>query len=38
MATLEEVERRGLPFWDDMCGHAGLSPFMQRGFDIITLA
>jgi hypothetical protein len=36
MATLEEVERLGLPLLDDMSGHAGMSPFIQQGFEIIT--
>ncbi len=38
MATLEEAERLGLPLLDDMSGHAGMAPFIQQGFDIITFA
>lgn len=37
-ATLEEAERLGLPILDDMSGHAGMAPFIQQGFDIITFA
>ncbi|MFH1035627.1 MAG: cytoplasmic protein [Pseudomonadota bacterium] len=36
MDTLAEVERLGLPVLDDMSGHAGMAPFIQRGFEIIT--
>jgi hypothetical protein len=36
MATLEEVERLGLPILDDMSGHAGMGAFIQQGYEIIT--
>lgn len=37
-ATLETAERLSLPLLDDMFGHAGMMPFIEQGYEIITFA
>ncbi len=35
--ALDAAEAEGLAILDDMEGHAGMAPFREKGFDIITL-
>ena len=37
-ASLDEAERLGLPIQEDMSGHAGMAPFIEQGYSIITFA
>ena len=32
----EAVETEGLKFLDDMSGHAGVAPYLENGFEVIT--
>ena len=37
MGTLEAAEAEGFRIADDMAGHAGMLPYMEQGYAIITL-
>jgi len=37
MGALEAVGAEGLRIADDMAGHAGMAPYIERGFAIVTL-
>jgi hypothetical protein len=37
MNALEAAEAEGLSIADDMAGHAGMAPYIERGFAIVTL-
>ena len=37
MGALEAVEAEGLRVADDMAGHAGMAPYIEQGYEIITL-
>lgn len=36
LGVLAEVERLGLPLLADMQGHAGMAPFLEQGYQVIT--
>ncbi|GAB6038715.1 hypothetical protein JCM15519_32740 [Fundidesulfovibrio butyratiphilus] len=36
MGTQDAVAREGLPMADDMHGHAGMAPYLAKGYTIIT--
>lgn len=36
LGVLEGVTATGLPLLDDMQGHAGMAPYMEKGYEIIT--
>ncbi len=36
LGVLEDVQKAGLPILDDMKGHAGLRPFIDEGYRVIT--
>lgn len=36
LGVLEAVEAQGLPLLADMSGHAGLAPFVEDGFEVLT--
>lgn len=36
LGVLEAVEAQGLPLLADMAGHAGLAPFVEAGFEVVT--
>jgi hypothetical protein len=36
MGTLDAVANEGLALLDDMHGHAGMAPYLQKGFQVIT--
>lgn len=36
LGVLDQVERLGLPLLDDMQGHAGMAPFLDQGYQVIT--
>lgn len=35
--ALDAAKEQGLPLLDDMNGHAGTAPFLEKGYEIITL-
>jgi hypothetical protein len=37
MDALEVAEAEGFRIADDMAGHAGMAPYMEQGYEIITL-
>ena len=37
MGALEVVEAEGLKIVDDMAGHAGMAPYIEEGYAIVTL-
>jgi hypothetical protein len=37
MGTLEEAESQGFRIADGMAGHAGMLPYIEQGYEIITL-
>ena len=37
MDALEDAEAEGLKILDDMAGHAGMAPYIEEGFVIVTL-
>ena len=37
MGTLAAAEEEGLRIADDMAGHAGMAPYIEAGYEIITL-
>jgi len=37
MNVLEDAEAEGLKILDDMEGHAGMAPYLEDGFAIVTL-
>ena len=37
LKVLEEIEELGLPLLDDMMGHAGIRPFIEEGYEVITM-
>jgi hypothetical protein len=37
MGTLEVAEAEGFRIADDMVGHAGMAPYIEQGYEIITL-
>jgi len=37
MGTLEAAETEGFRIADDMAGHAGMAPYIEQGYEIITL-
>ena len=37
MGALEAAEAEGLRLADDMAGHAGMAPYIEQGYEIITL-
>ena len=37
MGTLEAAEAEGFRIADDMAGHAGMAPYIEQGYEIITL-
>ena len=37
MNVLEDAEAEGLKILDDMAGHAGMAPYIEDGFAIVTL-
>lgn len=37
MGALEAAEAEGLKILDDMAGHAGMAPYIERGYAVITL-
>jgi hypothetical protein len=36
LGTLDDVVAQGLPLLSEMSGHAGVAPFLEDGFEIIT--
>jgi len=37
MSSLQAVEEEGLSLADDMSGHAGMAPYIEQNYEIITL-
>lgn len=37
LGVYEEALMTGLPFLSDMSGHAGMQPFMQAGYQVISM-
>ena len=37
MESLQVVEEEGFRVADDMSGHAGMAPYLEEGYEIITL-
>ena len=37
MNALEDAEAEGLKIADDMAGHAGMAPYIEKGYAIVTL-
>ena len=37
MEVYEAVEKTGLPFLSDMNGHAGMKPWLEQGFEVISM-
>ena len=37
MAALDAAMEEGLRIADDMSGHAGMAPYIEQGYDIVTL-
>lgn len=37
MGTLAAAETEGFRIADDMAGHAGMAPYIEQGYEIITL-
>lgn len=37
MGVYEANEKTGLPFLSDMMGHAGMAPYIQAGYEVISL-
>jgi len=37
MGALEVIEAEGLKIVDDMAGHAGMAPYIEKGYAIVTL-
>ncbi|MFC1844874.1 cytoplasmic protein [Thermodesulfobacteriota bacterium] len=37
MGTLEAAEAEGFRIADDMAGHAGMAPYIEKGYAIVTL-
>ena len=37
MGSLQAVEEEGLTVADDMSGHAGMAPYLEQDYEIITL-
>jgi len=37
MGAIEAAEEEGLRIVDDMAGHAGMAPYIEKGYAIITL-
>jgi hypothetical protein len=37
MEVLETAEAEGLKISDDMAGHAGMAPYIEEGYTIVTL-
>ena len=37
MGSLQAVEEEGLSLADDMSGHAGMAPYLDQDYEIITL-
>lgn len=37
MGTLAAAEAEGFRIVDDMAGHAGMAPYIEQGYEIITL-
>ena len=37
MGVYEENAALGLPMLDDMSGHAGMKPFVDEGYDVISM-
>jgi hypothetical protein len=37
MGALETAEAEGLKIVDDMAGHAGMAPYIEKGYAIVTL-
>jgi hypothetical protein len=37
MGALEAAEAEGCRIADDMAGHAGMAPYIEQGYEIITL-
>jgi hypothetical protein len=37
MGALEVAEAEGFRIADDMAGHAGMAPYIEQGYEIITL-
>ena len=37
MGSLQAVEEEGLNVVDDMSGHAGMAPYLEQNYEIITL-
>lgn len=36
LEAMEGVEKTGLPILDDMRGHAGMRPFTEEGYEVIS--
>ena len=36
LGSYDDVKKTGLPFLNDMNGHAGMRPFIEKGYTIIT--
>ncbi len=36
MGSLEAAKAQGLPLLEDLAGHAGMAPYLQAGYRIIT--
>jgi hypothetical protein len=36
LGVLEAVEALGLPLLADMSGHAGMAPYLEEGFEVVT--
>jgi len=37
MGVLEDAEAEGFRIADDMAGHAGMAPYIEQGYEIVTL-
>jgi len=37
MKSLPDVEAQGLPLLDDMSGHPAMEPYIEQGYQVITL-
>jgi len=37
LGVYEQVKNLGLPMLDDMFGHAGMKPYIEKGYKIISL-
>lgn len=36
LGSFEEIEQIGLPFLSDMSGHAGIRPFADQNYEVLT--